>query len=272
MYTLEHAGISEQGHVRFKNEDSIGETDPEDDKTRLRRGSLFIIADGVGGHGAGDVASQAGVAVVTEHYYAAMGHPDRALVAAVNRANLHIFDEGIRTNKTRMQTTLSALVILGSSAYIAHVGDSRIYRIRSEKSIDQLTRDDSEVAELVRMKIVAPENARHHPRRNIITRAVGSEPVVRPQSKVEQVAVGDTFLMCTDGLWEPVEDLEMADIVANNETAKACQILVDLGLERQSKDNISVQIIKVTHLEEGLADRVIRPAWWRTLLGLTTEK
>src|ERR1700722_11022075 len=99
MYTLEYAGISEQGNVRFKNEDSIGHKDPEEADVRLQRGSLFIVADGVGGHGAGDVASQAAVKVMLEHYYGVTGRPDRALTASLNKANIHIFDLAIATNK-----------------------------------------------------------------------------------------------------------------------------------------------------------------------------
>jgi serine/threonine protein phosphatase PrpC len=266
MYTIDFAGISEQGNVRFKNEDSIAHNDPPELEIRERRGSLFIVADGVGGHGAGDVASQAAVKVVTDQYYGSSGKPDRALNGAIQRANLHVFDLGIETNKARMQTTLSAIAFVGANAYIAHVGDSRIYRVRSENSIEQLTRDDSEVAELVRMKIVAPENARNHPRRSIITRSVGSETVVRSQIRVEPLEVSDTFVLCTDGIWEPILDEEIAKVVRDNDPEHACRILIDMALERKSKDNVSVQVISVTHISEELRKaQDTRLPWWKAI-------
>jgi protein phosphatase len=265
MYTIEFAGISDQGNVRHKNEDSIGHKDPEDVDVRRNRGSLFIVADGVGGHGAGDVASQAAVKTVTEQYYALHGKADRALSNALQRANLHVFDLGIETNKARMQTTLSAIAFLGASACIAHVGDTRIYRVRGPKDFEQLTRDDSEVGELVRMKIVAPENARGHPRRSVITRSLGNETVLRPQSKVETVEVNDTFVMCTDGIWEPILDEEIAEIASGNEPEKACKMLIDMALERKSKDNVSAQVIRVTHISDELRrTHDGKLPWWKT--------
>ena len=266
MYTIDFAGISEQGNVRHKNEDSIAHTDPPEQEVRRHRGSLFIVADGVGGHGAGDVASQAAVKVVTEQYYNSAGKPDKALGHALQRANLHIFDLGIETNKARMQTTVSAISFLGAGACIAHVGDTRIYRVRGPSSFEQLTRDDSEVGELVRMKIVAPENARNHPRRSVITRAVGSETMLRPQVRFETVEINDTFVMCTDGIWEPIQDEEIAHIAAENGPDQACRILIDMALERKSKDNVSVQVIRVTQISDELRKaHDTRLPWWKAI-------
>jgi serine/threonine protein phosphatase PrpC len=153
----------------------------------------------------------------------------------------------------RMQTTLSTLSLVGDQAYIGHVGDTRIYRIR-DNAIQQLTGDHSEVGELVRMALISAEEARRHPRRNIITRSVGSELLLKPDFRAEPLAVGDIFVLCSDGLWEPVDDREMADAVMHYPADEACQYLVDLALAREASDNISIQTVKVLALGAQLPD------------------
>lgn len=263
MSKVNHAGTSEQGNVRFKNEDAIAHTIPDDLATINVKGHLFIIADGVGGTGAGDVASSEAVKIVTDTYYSTNARPDKCLKNAFQKANLHVFDLGIEKHKLRMQTTMSAIAIVGATAYISHVGDTRIYRVRTSNRIEQITQDDSEVAELVRMHILNPENAKHHPRRNIITRSIGSEPVVKVASIKISIEPGDKFVLCTDGLWEPIEDLEIADIVANNDEELACSKLIKLALDRQATDNLSLQIINVLDVSEELApEPAAKETWW----------
>ena len=253
-----HAGISDQGRFRFRNEDFIVHVMPCEDEVLRAKGYLFAICDGVGGTGAGDVASKEAGAALVEHYYGSRQSPERALRKALERANLRVYDLQLAHARGRMQTTLSAIVLFGSQLFLAHVGDSRIYRFReappdighddSRWDIAQLSTDHSEVAELVRMQIIAPDMMRKHPRRNIITRSLGNEPVVRGQFLTESLQVGDIFLLCSDGLWEPVGEDAMAQMIETYEPEEACSRLIALALELGVTDNVSVQIIKVTEV------------------------
>lgn len=267
MTTVNHHGVSDQGRVRFKNEDFIISRYPDDLELLARKGSLFIVADGVGGHGAGDVASSEAGREFVISYYASPWKPDRALKAAFSHTNLHVFDIGVKTNRSHMQTTFSALAICGSRLHIIHIGDTRIYRVRGSNRIEQLTQDHSEVAELVRMNILSPEKARTHPRRSIITRSLGSQPVAQPMYKTDTVVEGDIFVMCTDGIWEPVPDSEIAEIVVTYSPDEACAKLVERGLAGQSTDNLSVQVIRViTVAEDSLPEGADSLVWWRKII------
>ena len=251
MPTIEWAGLSDQGPVRENNEDYIASHVPDDPQLRQQKGYLLTVADGVGGNRAGEVASSRATAHLIERYYASENRrPPVALHEAFQQTNLHICDLGMTCPEyRRMETTLSALVLVGAQAYIAHVGDSRIYHLRGAR-IEQITRDHSEVAELVRMQILTPEEAQHHPRRNIITRSVGSElmlPVDTFNLKLER---GDYFVLCTDGLWEPLAQQEIATTVSGASSAQACQALIDLALARGTSDNLSVQVAHVVELGE----------------------
>ncbi len=248
MLELEFAGLTEQGPVRDNNEDFIAQHCPAEPDEELRKGSLFVVADGVGGNRAGEVASLEAAKCLIGCYYESSRAPRRALQDAFNRSNLHICDLGYaRPEYRRMQTTLSTLTLVDNRAYIGHVGDSRVYRVRGGQ-IEQLTNDHSEVGELVRMSLITADEARHHPRRNIITRTVGGDLLLKPDFRDEQVEVGDIYVLCTDGLWEPVHEAEIAEATTACPTEEACRQLVDLALARGADDNISVQAIKVLAL------------------------
>jgi serine/threonine protein phosphatase PrpC len=248
MITLDYAGLSEQGPVRDNNEDFIACQVPPDSTLQSQKGCLFTIADGVGGNRAGEVASRAGTEKLIEMYYAGGKHPLSALQRAFKQTNLHICDLGMSNPAyRRMATTLSAIVLVSGQAHIGHVGDTRIYQLR-DSSIQQLTRDHSEVGELVRMQILTPEEAQRHPRRHIITRSIGEDLMTRIDYRSEPVRAGDSFVLCTDGLWEPLAMNEIAEVVQSATAAAACQRLVALALDRGSDDNLSVQVIKVVEL------------------------
>jgi serine/threonine protein phosphatase PrpC len=249
MIKVEFGALSEQGHVRSRNEDSIAHAVPTDPAVLQKKGLLFVVADGVGGHGAGDVASSEAVKTLEHAYYASHKSPLASLRTAFGQANLHVFDLGIKTNRHRMATTLSAITFVGTQYHIVHAGDSRIYRVRPNTQIEQLTQDHSEVAELVKMQVLSPDKVRDHPRRSMITRALGSQTVVAPMVRSGDVRADDYFILCTDGLWEPVQDVEIGQYALDNEPAEAVKLLVDLGLERQTVDNLSVLVIKVLAVE-----------------------
>lgn len=227
---------------------------------RLAKGSLFVVADGVGGSRAGEIASNEAAEAVIRSYYSNGKSPGRALQEAFQQANLHVYDMG-QTNPEyrRMETTLSAFALVGDQAYIGHVGDSRIYLVRNQ-TIEQLTRDHSEVGELVRMQLLTLEEARHHPRRNVITRSVGSELMLQVDYRHVDVQLGDIFVNCTDGLWEPVEDSDIAEIVSKHSPEESTRLLTDLAVERGTADNLSIQVVKVVEWDRkpsaALAPRV----------------
>jgi PPM family protein phosphatase len=248
MITLDYAGLSEQGPIRDNNEDCIASQVPPDSTVQSQKGCLFTIADGVGGNRAGEVASAQGTQKLIESYYAGAKKPLVALQQAFKQTNLHICDLGMTNpDYRRMATTLSAIALVGGQAHIGHVGDTRIYQLR-DASIQQLTRDHSEVGELVRMQILTPEEAQHHPRRHIITRSIGEDLMTRIDYRSEPVQAGDSFVLCTDGLWEPLALHEIAEIVQSATAAAACQRLVALALDRGADDNLSVQVVKVVEL------------------------
>jgi protein phosphatase len=259
---ITYAGISDQGNRRFRNEDFIAHLQPEDEETCRRKGALFVVCDGVGGSGAGDVASREAAAAFVKAYFDNKRPAEKAIRDALTRANLEVYDLQLKnTSESRMQTTLSAIAIVGNRIFGAHIGDSRIYRIRRSPpgagdsedelyTLEQLSQDHSEVGELVKMQIITPEMARSHPRRNIITRSLGSHPVVRGQFLSDYAQAGDIYLICTDGLWEPVADDEIASITAANAPEDACRRLVDLANHRGVADNVSVQIIHIDTLPD----------------------
>lgn len=270
MSAIEHAGLSEQGPVRPNNEDYIAHRLPEDSELRRQRGGLFVVADGVGGNLAGEVASMEGAQNLLSVYYQSKAKwPDRALKEAFTSANLHVHDLSLsRPEYRRMQTTMAALALVGNDAHLGHLGDTRIYRAR-QGEVEQLTRDHSEVGELVRMQILTPEEARHHPRRNVITRSLGSTLIPQPDFRVHRVELGDVYVICTDGVWEPVEEPDMAEILARCSAAQACREMLDLAIERGTEDNISVHVVKVLDWESDFAPNDPRPPLWRWLARLS---
>ena len=244
---LEAGGLSDAGPHRERNEDSIGSFAPSEPLVLQRKGYLYVVADGLGGHSAGEVASSSAVAKLGEEYYSPSNHTriEPALRQAVQAANLRIHELTHRHPEYRsMETTLSAVAIAGAQAYIAHIGDTRVYHWRAGR-LNQLTSDHSEAAELVRMRIVKPERIRDHPGRNTLTRTLGSRLIPRPDYLRQPVLSGDQFVLCSDGLWSEIEDAEIGEVLAEHQPADACRALLDLALGRDCSDNVSVQVIRV---------------------------
>ncbi|MBV8086696.1 MAG: serine/threonine-protein phosphatase [Chloroflexi bacterium] len=241
------AAQTNKGRVRANNEDAVGSVQPTDPTARERKGFLFVVADGMGGMNSGEVASATAIQTVLDEYYAPSNasRVEPALRQAVQQANLRVHDLAQKHVEHRgMGTTLSVLALAGATAYVAHVGDSRIYRLREGK-LSQLTQDHSEVAELVRMRIVTPEMAREHPSRNALTRSIGHQLMLRPDFAREPVLPGDTFLLCSDGVWSEIEDLELAELMACGEPEDSCARIINLCLERECGDNISALVVRV---------------------------
>ena len=259
--TATHAGL-----VRPSNEDALLSYVPADPQLLLARGALFGVADGVGGQAAGEVASQTAVDVLAAEYYSprAPHQIEHALGQALRAANLRVFNlaHGAGPALRFMQTTLSALVLLGRQAYLAHVGDTRIYLLR-DGVLTQLTGDHSEAAELLRLRLITPEQAHTHPRRSVLTRTMGGALQLRPDFQRVAVQAGDRFLLCTDGLWGEVEPEALVPALAGP-PPEACDRLVALACERGGSDNVSLSIVHV--LDPGPVPTVSPPSRMSRLL------
>src|ERR1700738_1541095 len=256
MLELEAGGLTDAGPHRDTNEDSIGCFAPGDALAAERKGYLYVVADGLGGHSAGEVASSSAVATLGEEYYSPSNHTriEPALRQAVQKANLRIHELTHRHAEYRsMETTLSALVVAGAQAYVAHIGDTRVYHWRDGR-LSQLTSDHSEAAELVRLRILKPERVRDHPGRNVLTRTLGSRLIPRPDYVRQPVLPGDQFALCSDGLWSEIEDLGLGQVLADCQPAQACRELLARALARDCSDNVSIQVVRVNAVPP-VADR-----------------
>jgi serine/threonine protein phosphatase PrpC len=244
MFDLVAVKLSDVGQARPHNEDYVEYFTPSDPQQLKNRGSLYLVADGMGGHQAGEVASKGAVELVIANYY---GDTSRdaatSLVRAFHTANqqLHTQSE-TDLSKKGMGTTLVAAAVLGRQVYVANVGDSRAYLINS-RGITQITEDHSWVEEQVRAGLLTSEQARRHPQRNLVTRALGSRPSIEVDLFEGEISEGDTLLLCSDGLTGRVENPEIATLVLDHPPQEAARQLVTLANERGGNDNITVLLI-----------------------------
>ena len=245
---IEQAGRTDVGRQRSANEDSL-----------VVRPPLFAVADGMGGAKAGEVAS----AVAVEAVEAAKesGEPAEAQLAGIVReANRRIYDLAVADESRRgMGTTLTLAKLHGDEVSLAHVGDSRAYRMRGGE-LEQLTRDHSLVAELERSGQITPEAAEHHPQRSIITRALGPEPDVEVDTYTLTGREGDLFLICSDGLTSMISDDEVGSILRSASSLdEAADALVRAANQSGGKDNITVILFRLGEGERSDGDTAVRP-------------
>ena len=246
---IELASLTDVGRLRTNNEDSYLYWEPASHEDFARKGRLAVIADGMGGYEGGQEASRLAVETVRyvyEHKYD--GDPQTTLVTGMQTAHDTIHRYAVEHPQyTGMGTTCTALSIVGNRLSFAHIGDSRLYLIRTG-SISRLTRDHSYVGRLVESGIVRSEDAESHPQRHILTAALGSGREVSPHTPEQQVSLeqGDVVVLCTDGLWSVVGEAELARIAQSEPPVEACHQLVDLALERGGPDNVTVLVLRVT--------------------------
>ncbi len=245
---IEVASLSHIGQVRQRNEDALGHFEPTEENVRNEKGMLFIVADGMGGHRGGEIASKLAVDTIVSSFYASN---DKNLIDAfreafsdANRVIIEKSHEDVAL--FGMGTTCTAMVIRPNEAYFAHVGDSRAYLLRGGK-LTQVTEDHSLVGEMVRSGIISDEDAKVHPRRNVITRSLGTHEdlVTDTPSSPFPLIDGDVFLLCSDGLTSLVDTDELESVLGSNSPREASDKLVDLANEKGGKDNITVQVIKI---------------------------
>jgi len=210
-------------------------------------GLLVIVADGMGGHKAGEVASQTAVQTIAEVYQRTKGTPGEALDEAFRVAHKIIFELATENPEMAgMGTTCTALAIVGNEAWAAHVGDSRLYLVRGS-GIYQLSEDHTAVADLVRQGLLTPEEAEKHEDRNVLLRAMGTKPEFSMMRWPEPMDVrpGDSFLLCSDGLHDLVKDAEMMAVVKDASSKDACRKLIQMAKERGGYDNITVAVVAI---------------------------
>jgi protein phosphatase len=253
---VEVRAATDRGLRRSQNEDSHGAWIPGTPEERRRRGALLVVADGMGGSRAGEVASQLAVQTVLRRYREAPGEdPLEDLFHAVEAANRVVHAQSAtHPELAGMGTTCTALVMRGADAYLAHVGDSRAYLIHGG-SIRQLTRDHSLVAQLVREGQLTPDQARVDPRRNVVTRSVGVGAQVEIDAELEPgiLGPGDTVLICTDGLHGLVDDDELEAAASAPDMEQGCSDLIALANQRGGPDNITLILARVVAEDAGAA-------------------
>lgn len=235
---LSFGSRTDVGYVRDHNEDSLIIIPP-----------LFAVADGMGGHEAGEIASEITVNTLAE---LVPSHLDaEGLTAAVEAANYNVIKaprQGI--GRDGMGTTLTAAMLEGERLLIAQVGDSRAYLLH-KGNLQQITRDHSLMADLIEAGQLTPEEARYHPNRSVITRAIGSDIHMRPDIYELNVCAGDRLLICSDGLSSMVSDQEIASIMRSHSNPQHCaDELVSAALENGGADNVTVIVADVAGFSE----------------------
>lgn len=239
-YRLVVAGLSDVGCVRSNNEDSFGVFEAE----TPRKGCLMVLADGMGGAAAGEVASRLAVDTVVGHYLAdrKRHRAQESMRTAIQRANRSVHERSLSQSGTSgMGTTCTAAGLSGNSLVVGHVGDSRAYLVRPD-SIEQLTVDHTLAAELSAIgkgAATVPESAHH-----VLTRCLGSQPDVQVDvtGRVVRLDDGDAVVLCSDGLPAVVEDEEICQIVGSKPPREACRGLVELARSRGGPDNVTVLV------------------------------
>ena len=251
---VRYAALTDIGFRRQNNQDSCAVALCPTQEAWQESGHLFVVADGMGGHAVGELASKIATDTIP-HMFAKLHQrmPAEALKIAIEVANDAINERGSQNKDfLRMGTTCSSLVLCSQGAVVGHVGDSRVYRIRN-RQIDQLTSDHSLVWEMIQSRKVHPRDAERLCPRNVITRSLGPEPVVNVDIEGPlPVLPGDIFLLCSDGLCGLLNDAEIGMIAGTLPPNEACRLLVNLANLRGGPDNITVIIVQTGDLPEGV--------------------
>ena len=246
-FLLKHASVSDMGMRRTNNQDALAVMVAEDLPTWIERGHLLMVADGMGAHAAGELASKLAVDNIPHSYYKLRDlYPPAALRQAIRDANTAIHNKGQSSIGFQgMGTTCSCLVLLPQGALVAHIGDSRVYRLRGHV-LEQLTFDHSLVWEMGAAGNMPLEAVPAYIPKNVITRSLGPHSTVHVDLEGPyNAAAGDVFLLCSDGLSGPISDEELGTILQCLEPAEAAETLVDLANLRGGPDNISIIVVHV---------------------------
>ena len=240
-FNFEIGNHSDVGRVREVNEDYFG-------SFHGSFGELLVVCDGIGGHKGGETASRLAVDAIKTHFENLNGDYDakNELLNALAAANNTIVETALQDRSLEGMGSTAVIVLFKDDlAYTANLGDSRIYLVRDEK-IKLLTTDHSLVQQMIDSKMLTPEEAKSHPKKNVITKSLGREGAVEPDiSEPIELLKNDKFILCTDGLTNYVKDDEILKIAGNNPVQQAAGKLVDIANEKGGSDNITVQIAEV---------------------------
>ncbi|HEY1065321.1 MAG TPA: PP2C family serine/threonine-protein phosphatase [Pirellulales bacterium] len=246
---LEHVAVSDVGLRRANNQDSFSVMLAANRELFEKRGHLFLVADGMGAHAAGELASKLAADNIPHAYSKTLTlSPPTAIVKSIKDINKQINDRGkANADFHGMGTTCSVLVLLPQGALVAHVGDSRVYRLRPDRVLEQLSFDHSLAWELLARGKVSESQVALQVPKNIITRSLGPSPEVEVDLEGPlPINVGDTFLLCSDGLSGQVEDPEIGSMLGALSPSDAARALTDLANLRGGPDNITVIVVRVT--------------------------
>ncbi len=260
---IEAYGLSITGQVRQANEDSCG-------FATVPNGELFVVCDGMGGHVGGATASRIAVEQIIQHFKAKR-YPNiyQALHDALCRANIQIIGAAnVEPSLKGMGTTACIVLVDGNDAYIAHVGDSRIYLYEDQKKrLFRITKDHSFVQSLVDMGQLDDRDAEHHPRKNVIMKALGTREELKPEVYMSPVqpAKGDMFLICSDGLSGMVDDDGIEAILSSDQSIeqKVLDLVTNANVPGKGLDNITAQVIKVVESPYPLSNHPDHNPNWR---------
>lgn len=245
-------GSSDKGMIRSGNEDKFLILESEDASDfKTSKAHMFVVADGMGGHLAGEVAAEIVCEVFGESWKNEWPAEDQDRLEILDRwireANKRIYEKGISDpmNCANMGSTVSTLLIEGDNAWIGHVGDSRIYRLR-DSVLEQITEDHTEVAFMVKLGRISPEEARTHPRRPILLKCLGDEELKDIYTRQEKIEPGDRYLVCSDGVNEMIEDKDIGSILSSDKDPKrAVERLIEVANDMGGKDNITAIVVDV---------------------------
>jgi serine/threonine protein phosphatase PrpC len=244
---LIYAELSSTGPVRPHNEDVVRFWEAEDENEIKARGAVALLADGVGGHGEGEVASELAVetALRTFHEANPTATDNQILWRMFNAANIAVYDAGMtRGGADRMATTLTISLFRRNQVAVGHVGDSRAYLIRAGQ-VKQLTSDHTYVAMQLKMKVISQVEAMTSELRGMLTRSIGQNPTVQVDYNRSALHVNDIVVQCSDGLYGCVTEGELRDVVLKYAPPEASERLVEIAERRGVEDNVSVQIVRV---------------------------
>ncbi len=241
-WAVQHATLSDQGTERGNNEDSCNTY--VESPTHV----VVAVADGVSGEEGGEIASRTAVDVTVRAYKdspADWGGLKR-LYRAAQQANIEIHDRAlVVTELRRMTTTLTAIAVESGMVHAAHVGDSRLYLIRGH-IIVQKTKDHTVVGERRRMGLMSAERAKVHPDRSVLTRSLGKDLIAAVDRLSFPLAAGDTLVVCSDGLYNVLDDDEVREAASIDDPSNACASLVEIANSRGTPDNLTVAVVKIS--------------------------
>ncbi|HVO74271.1 MAG TPA: Stp1/IreP family PP2C-type Ser/Thr phosphatase [Ignavibacteriaceae bacterium] len=245
--SIEYAGKTDIGLVRAENQDTFGKYPVGVMDLYSGKGQLFVIADGMGGHAGGKIASRLAVETIGKTFFNSENtKTSEALKNAIEYANKIIFWESENSdhNLAGMGTTCVVLALKENKAVIGHVGDSRIYKIEDNK-ITQLTEDHTQVNEMLKEGILSRREAENYPLKTVLARALGTDKEVKVDIIPELLLkIGQSFILCTDGLGKVSPD-EILKIVSSGSSSEACEKLIKTANERGGNDNVTVQVVKI---------------------------